>query len=209
MCINFRTLDEGLSEAISTIIWAAPRLQADVQELKVISDILTSKYGRQYADACREEALPTISEKLKHKMSVQSPSKLLVEKYLIEIAKIYNVEYEPDPQIMAEAQDAMLIDINGGQAPNNLDQASGGPPQPVGFIGFPQLPLPPTQDLLSPSGSSSQPIGFSVPKESNEGEKSENNFNAAAFSYNIPLDKAELKKPVCIEMFNLYNSNYN
>lgn len=190
-----------MSEAISTIIWAAPRLQADVQELKVISDILTSKYGKQYADACREEALPTISEKLKHKMSVQSPSKLLVEKYLIEIAKIYNVEYEPDPQIMAEAQDAVLIDIN-GQTPNNLDQASGGVPQPVGFIGFPQLPLPPNQDLLSSSSSSSSlPMGFSVPGASNAGEKSENNFNAAAFSYNIPLDKAEVKKPVCIILY--------
>jgi vacuolar protein sorting-associated protein IST1 len=32
-------------------------------------------------------------------MSVQSPPKLLVEKYLIEIAKNYNIEYEPDPQV--------------------------------------------------------------------------------------------------------------
>ena len=58
-----------------------------------------SKYGKQYTEACREEAVQTISEKLKHKMSVQSPSKLLVEKYLIEIAKNYDVEYEPDPQV--------------------------------------------------------------------------------------------------------------
>jgi hypothetical protein len=49
--------------------------------------------------ACREEAVASISEKLKHKMSVQSPPKLLVEKYLIEIAKNYNIEYEPDPQV--------------------------------------------------------------------------------------------------------------
>ncbi|XP_016917731.1 IST1 homolog isoform X3 [Apis cerana] len=95
---QMKNLDEGLAEAISTIIWAAPRIQTDVQEIKVIADILTSKYGKQYTEACREEAIQTISEKLKHKMSVQSPSKLLVEKYLIEIAKNYNVEYEPDPQ---------------------------------------------------------------------------------------------------------------
>lgn len=77
-------------------------------------------------------------------MSVQSPSKLLVEKYLIEIAKNYNVEYEPDPQVMAEAEDAMLIDIaNGGESRNNLDIASGGIPHPPGFIGFPQSPLLP------------------------------------------------------------------
>lgn len=144
--LAFRNLDDGLAEAISTILWVAPRIQTDVQEIKVIADILTSKYGRQYTEACREEAILTISEKLKHKMSVQSPSKLLVEKYLIEIAKNYNVEYEPDPQVMAEAQDAMLIDIgaNGGESRNNLDMASGGGmPHPPGFIGFPQAPLLP------------------------------------------------------------------
>ncbi|XP_015433350.1 PREDICTED: IST1 homolog isoform X2 [Dufourea novaeangliae] len=142
---QMKNLDEGLAEAISTIIWAAPRIQTDVQEIKVIADILTSKYGKQYTDACREEAVHTISEKLKHKMSVQSPSKLLVEKYLVEIAKNYNVEYEPDPQIMAEGQDALLIDVGGnGETRNNLDAASGGGiPQPVGFIGFPQPPLLP------------------------------------------------------------------
>lgn len=142
----FRNLDDGLAEAISTILWVAPRIQTDVQEVKVIADILTSKYGRQYTEACREEAIQTISEKLKHKMSVQSPSKLLVEKYLIEIAKNYNVEYEPDPQVMAEGQDAMLIDIgaNGGESRNNLDMASGGGmPHPPGFIGFPQAPMLP------------------------------------------------------------------
>lgn len=144
--VNFsRNLDDGLAEAISTVIWAAPRIQTDVQELKVIADILTTKYGRQYTDACREEAVQSISEKLKHKMSIQIPAKLLVEKYLIEIAKNYNLEYEPDPQVMAEGQDALLIDVgsSGGNLPNNLDLASGGAPQPLGFIGFPQPPLLP------------------------------------------------------------------
>ncbi len=41
----------------------------------------------------------TVSEKLMHKMSVQAPPKITVEKYMIEIAKYYNVEYEPDPQV--------------------------------------------------------------------------------------------------------------
>lgn len=45
-----RTLDEGLAEAISSILWVAPRLQTDVAEMKVIADLLMAKYGRQYAD---------------------------------------------------------------------------------------------------------------------------------------------------------------
>lgn len=195
---QMKNLDEGLAEAISTIIWAAPRIQTDVQEIKVIADILTTKYGRQYTDACREEAIQTISEKLKHKMSVQSPPKLLVEKYLIEIAKNYDIEYEPDPQVMAEGEDTMLIDIgsNGGESRNNLDIASGSisGPQPAGFIGFPQPPMLPNLNDSERGGSS---IGFVRPMgPASFPEKPQNTpFNPAAFSYNIPLDNANTNKP--------------
>lgn len=87
--LKFRTLDEGLAEAISSLIWAAPRLQTDVAELKIISDQLAVKYGKQYALAARENALNSVNEKLVHKLSVQAPSKILVEKYLI--GEFYNV----------------------------------------------------------------------------------------------------------------------
>lgn len=62
--------------------------------------MLASKYGPNFAEACRVESIESISPKLKHKLSIQSPPKLLVEKYVIEIAKSYNISYEPDPQIM-------------------------------------------------------------------------------------------------------------
>lgn len=68
--------------------------------MKPIADLLTSKYGPSFAEACRVESIETISAKLKHKLSIQSPPKLLVEKYIIEIAKSYNIPYEPDPQVM-------------------------------------------------------------------------------------------------------------
>lgn len=194
---QMKNLDEGLAEAISTILWAAPRIQTDVQEIKVIADILTSKYGRQYTEACREEAIQTISEKLKHKMSVQSPSKLLVEKYLIEIAKNYNVDYEPDPQVMAEAQDAMLIDIgaNGGESRNNLDTASGGIPHPPGFIGFPQAPLLPDPGSHSNIDSEKDTLSMGFVSPTSPIEKDQNTpFNPTSFSYNIPLDNANSNK---------------
>lgn len=73
-----------------------------LQELKIVCELLTVKYGKVYAEACKKESVDTISEKLKHKLSVQSPPKILIEKYLIEIAKNYNVNYEPDPQVMIE-----------------------------------------------------------------------------------------------------------
>lgn len=36
---------------------------------------------------------------LMHKLSVEAPPKILVERYLIEIAKNYNVPYEPDAMV--------------------------------------------------------------------------------------------------------------
>lgn len=76
-----------------------------LKELKVVSEMLAAKYGKPYAEACRKESVGTVSEKLKHKMSIQSPPKLLVEKYLIEISKNYDLDYEPDPQVMKEGHE--------------------------------------------------------------------------------------------------------
>ena len=70
--------------------------------MKIVCDQFTAKYGKPYAQACKENSVGTVSPKLMHKLSVQAPPKLTVEKYLIEIAKYYNVEYEPDPQIMSQ-----------------------------------------------------------------------------------------------------------
>ena len=33
----FRYCDEGMIEAVTTLMWSAPRLQSDVQELRVVS----------------------------------------------------------------------------------------------------------------------------------------------------------------------------
>lgn len=59
-----KTLDDGLAEAVSSLLWVAPRLQTDISEMKVVSDLLTQKYGKQYAQAAKDGSLSTISEKL-------------------------------------------------------------------------------------------------------------------------------------------------
>ncbi|XP_072383675.1 IST1 homolog isoform X5 [Diabrotica undecimpunctata] len=173
---NMKELDDGIAEAVSSLIWVAPRLMSDVQELKVIADLLSTKYGPQYAEACRIESVESISAKLKHKLSIQAPAKLLVEKYLIEIAKSYNVPYEPDAQIMAmeKGHDALLIDLS----TNNL--GGGGMPQPPGFFGYPQPP--PLPQFVNP-----MPQPFTYPDQKGK----ELNIDPTApptppFAYNIP-----------------------
>ncbi|XP_044266088.1 IST1 homolog isoform X2 [Tribolium madens] len=178
---NMKELDEGIAEAVSSLIWVAPRLQSDCQELKIIADLLTAKYGQNYAEACRIESMETISEKLKHKLSIQSPAKLLVEKYVIEIAKSYNVPYEPDPQVMELEKDALLIDLSDK---NNLGGGSGGYPAPFGFLGYPQPPPLPAMTMMDTPPAA--PFHYPPSKDQNWNAPSDPSAPPPAFSYNIP-----------------------
>ncbi|XP_067854163.1 IST1 homolog [Heptranchias perlo] len=114
MIQSMKELDTGLSESISTLIWAAPRLQTEVAELRVVSDQLCAKYSKEYGKLCRTNQIGTVNERLMLKLSVEAPPKILVERYLIEIAKNYNVPYEPDSVVMGEIPvgvEADLIDV--------------------------------------------------------------------------------------------------
>lgn len=134
---QMKTLDEGLTEAVSSLLWVAPRLQADVAELKAVADQLALKYGKPYAQAARDNGLSTVSSKLMHKLSVQAPPRILVEQYLIEIAKSHDVPYEPDPDVLAEQS-------GGGQPetpPLLIDL--GAAARPPGFVAAPFPPFMP------------------------------------------------------------------
>lgn len=43
-----------------------------------------------------------------HKLSVEAPPKILVERYLIEIAKNYNVPYEPDAMVRVSITESVI-----------------------------------------------------------------------------------------------------
>ncbi|XP_030572468.1 IST1 homolog isoform X3 [Drosophila novamexicana] len=151
---QMKELDAGIAEPVSSLVWVCPRLQSDIGELKIISDIFIQKYGPQFAEHSRTATGEHfVSEKLMHKLTLQAPPKLLVENYLIAIAKNYNIEYEPDPQVMQEEQKPdqqhHLIDLSDR---NNLSGGGGGgggapaPPQ-MGFIGYPAMPQLPDMPL--------------------------------------------------------------
>lgn len=184
---QMKELDEGIEEAVSSIVWVAPRLQADVQELKLCADIFTIKYGKQFAESARAAIPPhKVSDKLMHKLAIQAPPKLLVEKYLIEIAKIFNVDYEPDPLVMKDdkphPENSILIDLsdrnnlNGGSGGGSSSGGGGGgAPAPMGFIGYPHPPPLPHHPAVIPfhypPGPSGQQFGTA---------------SAPPFNYNIP-----------------------
>ncbi|KAF7637763.1 hypothetical protein Mgra_00002737 [Meloidogyne graminicola] len=105
---QMKDLDDGIAEAVSSLLWVAPRFGHEISEFKVISDELTHKYGKQFAEAARMNQLPEpsrVSPKLVQKLSVNAPSKLLVEKYLITIAQSASIDFTPDPKIMRDDDD--------------------------------------------------------------------------------------------------------
>lgn len=141
-----RILDEGLEEPVSSVIWASFRLQADVPELKVVVDQLRRKYGKEFVEFCqRNDSEAKINEKLLHKLGVEAPPKQLVEMYMEEIAKSYNVPFVPDPSVMSVdpmAVDSLLLDVDikggrggggGGGGGMAVMEPRGAPP-PAGFI---------------------------------------------------------------------------
>ncbi len=106
ICFIIRELDAGLYECVASIIWASQRLDSEFEELKIVCCELESKYGKEFVKMCREnKSREIVNEKLMQKMSEQAPGNLLVEKYLVEIAKSHNVKYTPNPEIMVRDPD--------------------------------------------------------------------------------------------------------
>uniref|UniRef100_D3TML3 IST1 homolog n=1 Tax=Glossina morsitans morsitans TaxID=37546 RepID=D3TML3_GLOMM len=178
---QMKELDDGIAEAVSSLVWVCPRMQSDIPELKVICDIFVQKYGPQFAESARTATGDhRVSEKLMHKLELQAPPKLLVEKYLIEIAKNYNIEYEADPQIMNdgkdEGKDQYLIDLSDR---NNLGGKGSSVPPQMGFIGYPTVPPLPQM----PPPPSNKP--FNYPPYAGAKGAGENS-NQSPFNYNIP-----------------------
>eukprot|EP00058_Branchiostoma_floridae_P026894 XP_002612385.1 hypothetical protein BRAFLDRAFT_280125 [Branchiostoma floridae] len=156
---SMKTVEQGLQEAVSTLIWAAPRMSTEVQELKVVSDQLCAKYGKEFGKLCRNNEIASVNERLMHKMSEQAPPRILVERYLIEIAKANNVPFEPDPTVMMDAEipmsadDLLLIDINDKKGPGGSSGGGGGggmpaPPLPTQGPAPQPFSYPPPQNLL-------------------------------------------------------------
>ncbi|VDL98555.1 unnamed protein product [Schistocephalus solidus] len=75
--------DKGLTEAIATILWVSPRMQADVPELKVVREQLINKYGKEFVDACLSNAASVVNPKVMRNMNLHAPPCNICEMYLV------------------------------------------------------------------------------------------------------------------------------
>ncbi|CAG8526538.1 13878_t:CDS:2 [Racocetra persica] len=92
-----RHCDPSISEAVNTLIYAAPR--SEIKELSLVRDQLIAKFGKEFALNAIENKNNCVNEKLIQKLMFSTADPYLVNSYLEEIAKSYNVNWKMDPSV--------------------------------------------------------------------------------------------------------------
>ncbi len=80
-----------LREAVCTVIYAAPRI--DAKELLEVRSQFIEKYGKPFASEAMENKGGCVNAKIIHKMSVLTPENATVFEFLASIAKEFGVEW--------------------------------------------------------------------------------------------------------------------
>ena len=128
-------------------------------------------------------------------MAIEAPPKVLVEKYLIEIAKALNIAYEPDESVFEEErlnkeeakrkEEAVLIDFN--ELRNDYPRLPPQLPSTSGAIAN----IPPSLPTRAPDTGIVRPIGFDL-NNSALIEKEFQSFNPVT---DDPLNKQSSQSP--------------
>jgi len=90
---NAREPDPGVSEAIISIVYSAHR--TEVKELHYIRESFMHRYGRDWSILVMENVDDRVSARVLSKVTNETPSPALVDAYLAEIARGYNLDWTP------------------------------------------------------------------------------------------------------------------
>ncbi|KAK9721394.1 Vacuolar protein sorting-associated protein ist1 [Basidiobolus ranarum] len=89
--------DPAILEAVHTIIYAGTRI-SEVKEFLSVRDQFAAKYGREFVVTALDNRDSTVNPRIIHKLQVHTPEPFLVNQYLLDIAKAYNVDWKPDDE---------------------------------------------------------------------------------------------------------------
>ena len=82
-----------MKQAVCTLIYAASRI--DVQELGEVKSQFSWKYGSKFIKAAEENVEQSVNERIVKKLSVVPPSAYMVQGYLINLSKEYELGWKP------------------------------------------------------------------------------------------------------------------
>ncbi|KAG0298646.1 hypothetical protein BGZ98_000132 [Dissophora globulifera] len=94
---QLKNCDPAITEAVNTIIYAAPR--SEVKELLLVRDQLAAKFGRDFATNAMENKDESVNPRIIQKLKVQTPDPYLINRYLEEIARAFKVAWTADPEM--------------------------------------------------------------------------------------------------------------
>ncbi|OAD07250.1 hypothetical protein MUCCIDRAFT_155504 [Mucor lusitanicus CBS 277.49] len=134
---SYKTCEPSIFEAVNTIIWAAPRV-GEVKELGLVRDQLASKYGKEFMMQALENEDERVNPRIVMKLQVNAPDSYLVERYLEEIARTYDIKWRSN-----------LIEHEEEQQDEEDDDSSDGAGGGGGGGGQAEL-LPPLQNPTMP-----------------------------------------------------------
>lgn len=86
-----REPDVSLLPALAAIIHAAPR--TELKELHVLREMLMAKFGREFAQDVMDNRDGCVPERVMGKLGVETPDAKLVDLYIWEICKAYDVPF--------------------------------------------------------------------------------------------------------------------
>jgi vacuolar protein sorting-associated protein IST1 len=73
------------------VLWACSRV--DISELEGVKKQLIKKYGQQFYEDCDNNVCNRVNSRVVQKLNISPPEPLLLRKYLMEIANVYNVQW--------------------------------------------------------------------------------------------------------------------
>jgi len=161
---QIKDCDPSIETAVCSVIWAAPRAD-QVKELTAIRDQLGAKYGKEFLIAAMENTDNVVNERLVSKLSIATPEAFLVERYLEEIAKAYNVDWR-SPDSYGDSDDGgdegVLEDVkDSGEKAQPADAAPEADDEEFSESKW-DLPAPPT-NVPGKSGAKSAPTTDQIP----------------------------------------------
>jgi len=147
-----------LKEAICTLIYCAPRMEA--KELLEVRSQFIEKYGKAFASEAMENKGHCVNEKVIHKLSVITPDDCCVVEYLTSIAKEGSVNWAPPVAMTAPDNVGLFPPPPYIAAPMQPGYPQQQPPlyPGQGGSGFPQQPY--AMPLQQPYAPYSQQPGY-------------------------------------------------
>lgn len=95
LLVESRTCPPDMKEAVSTVIWACPRVE-NVPELLQIREQLARKFGKEFAHAASDNSEMAVNVRVHERMSMLVPEPYLCIETLKDIAQQFDIEWNSE-----------------------------------------------------------------------------------------------------------------